>query len=287
MRRSLSTLLTAIGLIALAGCAATASSPRSDDAWVDRWLRIPDSTESALAVAVVDGGMLNHPVLDGRVIERWEAEPIAGTPRNSHATEMAGLILGANQADDDSTTAGIELLDVRVLDEDGLGRPSDVAAGVRWAVERGAEIILMSLSISTDDPDLRSAVEAARASDVLIVASTANGIADSPSYPAEYPGVLGVTSTDSEDALAPLAGAQGADIAAPGHDVFAPTSDRGSRRVSGTSVAAAVAVSVLASCPGMSGLTEAEIVSEAENSGVTITSDRRRIPVLRCISKER
>lgn len=202
MRRTLSTLLTAIGIIALAGCAATAPSSRSDDGWVDRWLGIPDSTDSALTVAVVDGGMPDHPVLDGRVSDRWEAEQIAGTPRNSHATEMPGLLLGASQTDDASITAGIELLDVRVLDEDGFGRPSDVAAGVRWAVEHGAEIILMSLSISTDDADLRSAVEAARASDVVIVASTANGLADSPSYPAEYPGVLGVTSTDSEHALA-------------------------------------------------------------------------------------
>ncbi|KJQ55917.1 S8 family peptidase [Microbacterium sp. SA39] len=287
MRRTLLPILVAIGITALAGCAPTATSLRSDDAWADRWLQIPDSTESTLRVAVVDGGMLEHPVLDGRVFERWEAEPVADTPRNAHATEMAGLLLGANRAGDTSLTAGIELLDVRVLNEDGLGRPADVAAGVRWALERDAEVILMSLSISTDDHDLRTAIEEAHASEVVVVASTANGLAEVPSYPAEYPGVIGVTSMDSERTLAPLAGVRGADIAAPGQNVWAPSSNQGFQLAAGTSVAAATATSVLVACPGMLDLTEPEIVAYAKNSDVTVTSDQRSIPVLRCIPKEK
>lgn len=287
MRRTSSTILTAIGIAVLAGCAPAVTPLRADDAWVDRWLEIPDSTESMLRVAVVDGGLLEHRVLDGRVVDRWEAESTAGTPRNTHATEMAGLVLGANQSDERSITGGIELLDVRVLDEGGLGRPPDVAAGIRWALAKGAEVILMSLSTSTDDQDIRAAVEEARSLEVTLIASTANGISDAPSYPAEYPGVIGVTSVDSELHLAPLAGMRGADIATPGHNVSAPTSNQEFRLASGTSVAAATAASVIASCPGMQDLTESEIVTYAETSGVTVTSDQRSIPVLRCRPKEK
>jgi len=268
----------------LAGCAPSFEpvKPRGD--WVKDWLALPASTGSEVAVAVIDGGVLDHPVLDGRVADEWEAGSLTGLPRTSHGTEMAGLLLGASDVDSTLIT-GIRILDVRVLDDHGSGRPVDIAEGTRWAVARGADLIVMSLSISIDDPDLRNAVAEAVSSGVTVVASTTNGFSDSPSYPAEYPGVIGVTSVSPSLALAPLGVLRGADIAAPGDHVVAPSSEQRFRTLSGTSAAAATAASVIAACPGVLGLDESGVIAYAEDSGATVASDEHSIPVLRCLTK--
>lgn len=271
----------------LPGCTSGEKSRGADAGWVGDWLALPPSAGGDLTVAVIDGGLLDHPVLRGHVIGEWEAEATRGRPRNSHATEMAGLVLGANDGDQARVTRGVLVLDVRVLGEDGSGSPRDIAAGIRWAVARDADFILMSLSVSADDQDFRTAVAEAVAAGVSIVASTANGCSESPSYPAEYPGVIGVTSVSKDFSLAPLAGLRGADIAAPGDQVESPSKNHGFRRVSGTSAAAATAASVIVACVGVQDRDEAGVLRYAEKSGVTAASDGRGTPVLRCLRKEK
>ena len=275
----------ALSVAFLAGCAPLPYAAGPDDDWVEEWLALPMSVGSEMTVAVIDSGVLDYPVLDGRVVGRWEAESTAGGSRTSHATEMAGLLLGVSGADDTSITKGIRILDVRVLDSKGSGRPVDIAAGIRWAVANRADLILMSMSISINDPDLEAAVAEAVACGVTVVASTTNGFSESSSYPAEYPGVIGVTSVSSNLALAPLAGLRGADIAAPGDQVVAASSGHRFRSISGTSVAAATAVSVITACQGVRDLDESGVIAYAENSGAKVASDQRSIPVLRCLKK--
>jgi hypothetical protein len=200
---------------------------------------------------------------------------------------MAGLLLGVRAGGDTPITKGIRILDVRVLDSNGSGRPVDIAAGIRWAVANRADLILMSMSISINDHDLETAVAEAVASGVTVVASTTNGFSDSPSYPAEYPGVIGVTSVSPNLSLAALAGLRGADIAAPGDQVVAPSSGHGFRKISGTSVAAATAASVITACPGVRDLDEFGVIAYAEDSGAKVASNQHSIPVLRCLTKEK
>ena len=271
----------------LGGCASVANPAGPEGDWVEKWLALPVSSGSELTVAVIDGGVLDHPTLDGRVVGGWEAESTAGGLRTSHATEMAGLVLGVSGADDTSITTGIRILDVRVLDSKGSGTQADIATGIRWAVANRADLLLMSMSISINDRGLEAAVAEAVAAGVTIVASTTNGFSESRSYPAEYPGVIGVTSVSSNLALAPLAGLRGADIAAPGEQVMAPSSGHGFRSISGTSVAAATAASVIAAYRGVRGLDESGVIAYAKDSGAKVASDRHSIPVLRCLKKEK
>ena len=161
---------------------------------------------------MIDGGLVDHPTLDGRVVGRLEAESTAGGLRTSHATEMAGLLLGVSGADDTSITTGIRILDVRVLDSNGSGRPHDIVAGIRWAVASRADLLLMSMSISINDRGLEAAVAEAVAAGVTIVASTTNGFSESHSSLAEYPKVIGVTSVAAATAASVIAARNSAGI---------------------------------------------------------------------------
>ncbi len=123
-----------------------------------------------------------------RAAPNWAAWDDAG-----HGTVVAGV--AAASGDDEAGIAGMSwharLLPVKVLDCTGVGRISTAAAGIRYAAERGAHIINISLGSATDSRVLREAVLTAQARGALIVASAGNqpGVV---TYPGAYPGVLSV-----------------------------------------------------------------------------------------------
>ena len=79
------------------------------------------------------------------------------------------------------------------------GSPESLAKAIRDAADQ-AQVINLSLTQETDDPQLRAAVGYAVSRDVVVVAAVGNAHqdtgADPPSYPAAYPGVLGVGAVD-------------------------------------------------------------------------------------------
>lgn len=77
--------------------------------------------------------------------------------------------------------------------------PARLASGIRYAVQHGARIILVPLSIPTGSADLEAAVTEATAAGSLVVAGagerTATGATpDTARYPAAYPSVLAVSA---------------------------------------------------------------------------------------------
>ena len=117
-----------------------------------------------------------------------------------------------------SATRGVKVMPVTVLGADGTGQDSDVIAGVVWAADHGADVILMSFSNpgysrgSAGRARLRL-VEAAPCSSPR-PATTAR---PTPTFPAGDAGVVGVSATDESDELASSSN-YGADtfLAAPG-----------------------------------------------------------------------
>jgi serine protease len=71
---------------------------------------------------------------------------------NGHGTLTAGLMVGAtnNRTGVAAVAPDARALVVKVLNHDGKGYSIDVAAGVRWAVDNGAQVI--NLSIGSDTP---------------------------------------------------------------------------------------------------------------------------------------
>ena len=197
-------------------------------------------------VAVLDTGVdASHPDLDGVVLPGTSILDGSNglSDPNGHGTWMAGIVA----AETDNGTgiagvayAGVSVLPVTVLGADGTGQDSDIIAGVVYAADAGADVILMSFSNPGYSPALQAAVDYAWASGAVLVAATGNDGSGTATFPAGDRGVIGVTSTDSVDALA--AGANygpAAFMAAPGVDITTTSAGGSVASISGTSAAAA------------------------------------------------
>lgn len=220
-------------------------------------------------VAVVDTGVSKHRDLRrGLLTGRDFVDPgTSSTDANGHGTHVAGIV-GAT-ANNRLGIAGLapktKILPVRVLDASGSGSTDVVARGLVWAVDKGADVVNLSLSSGFQDAALRRAVAYAQQRGVVVVAAAGNDggslacLFGCPAqYPAAYPGVIGVGSVDANLSRSSFSSTGSwVDVAAPGGGIVStvPTANRlgcaGASycTISGTSmasphVAAAVAVAL-------------------------------------------
>jgi serine protease len=144
---------------------------------------------------------------------------------NGHGTHVAGTI--AEKTNNGIGLTGLayraKLMPVRVLDEHGRGRASDIAKGIRFATNHGAQVINMSFNFGCEKkvPDVEAALSQAFAKGVVAVASAGNlGSETCVSPPATIPHVIGVGGTTEGACLGnySLAGAD-IDLVAPGGGV--------------------------------------------------------------------
>jgi serine protease len=96
---------------------------------------------------------------------------------------------------------------VRVLDQEGNGDSSTIAAGIRYAVQHGARVINLSIEFSPGTtsgqiPDVASAVTYAHDHGVIVVGAAGNDEDNSVDYPAALPVVISVGATTSDGCLA-------------------------------------------------------------------------------------
>lgn len=144
----------------------------------------------------------------------------------SHGTEVAGI--AAANSNNSAGIAGVnpyaKLLPIQALNDDSYGNTVTVADAVRYAADRGAQVISLSLGTDEEDPYLRSAVQYAIDHGSVVVAASGNDGCDCISYPARYPEVLSVGSFGSSGNASSFSnfGAE-LDILAPGEGMRAPT----------------------------------------------------------------
>ena len=146
---------------------------------------------------------------------------------NGHGTHVASTI-GESTDNGRGVTGlayGAEIMPVRVLDEDGAGRSSDITKGIRFAVRRGADVI--NLSFEFDDtrrqfaadeiPDVLAALRFAHRNGVVVVGAAGNFERAAISYPARAPTVIAVGATTENGCLASYSNVgSGIDLVAPG-----------------------------------------------------------------------
>ena len=158
---------------------------------------------ATVTVAVLDTlADVNHPDLVGKVVKGpdFVTQRCGGrTAAAGHGTAVAGIV-GA-RTDDGQGIASLgwqtKVLSIGVLDECGIGSASSIGRAIRYAVDHGARIVNLSLS-GEASPVLADAVAYARQHGVLVVAAAGNEGSDVPAYPAAYPGVVAVASTDTD-----------------------------------------------------------------------------------------
>jgi serine protease len=111
---------------------------------------------------------------------------------------------------------------VRVLDRHGIGRASEIAKGIRFAVDHGAQVINMSFNFGCGDqvPDVEAALRQAFAKGVVTVASIGNSGPKGEACiapPATIPHVIGVGGTTEGACLGDYALlGEDIDVVAPG-----------------------------------------------------------------------
>ena len=187
-------------------------------------------------VAVVDTGIdLDHPDLSGRILVARSF--VGGSVEDTigHGTFVAGLIAAA--VDNAEGVAGVafpaQLIVAKVAGVEGDIDAADEARAIRWAVNRGARVVNLSLG-GLRDPLRRSrdtysqaeadAIAYARSRGAVVVAAVGNG--DSAprepwpyaDYPSALPHVVGVSAV-SENGAVPRFSNRDAifnDVAAPG-----------------------------------------------------------------------
>jgi len=198
-----------------------------------------------------------------------------------HGTHVAGTV--AQTTDNGKGTAGLafcaRLMPVKVLNRFGWGTLANVAEGIRFATDNGAEVINLSLGGSGKSRILEDAVDHALAKGVVVVAAAGNS-GKSVGYPAGYDGVIAVSASDSNDKIAWFSsrGPQVA-IAAPGVNVTQQTvCDSGRNRCelfgsfSGTSMASPHVAGAAAMMIGL-GASGPEAVRAALASGAVPKDD--------------
>jgi hypothetical protein len=130
---------------------------------------------------------------------------------------------------------------VKVLDRNGSGPTSTIAAGIVWAVNHGAQVINLSLGGAGTTQVLQDAVSFAASKGVLVLAAAGNSGSTTKFYPAAYPSVVSVGATQEDDTLYSWSnrGADWVQVAAPGCDT-APVRGGGYGNFCGTSAATPV-----------------------------------------------
>jgi subtilisin family serine protease len=205
----------------------------------DNWAARP--TLPGMRVAVIDSGIDGtHPEFQGRIAgHKSFVGGSALRDTKGHGTFVAGLM--AARLDNGEGIAGLafpaQLLVAKVVRSDGVVPLEAEARAIRWAVDRGARVINLSLGGIRDplDPehDSFSALEAdavayAVRKGAIVVAAVGNGdqAPEQPwryaSYPAALPHVLGVSAV-ARDGNVPTFSNRDMlynDIAAPGDELF-------------------------------------------------------------------
>jgi thermitase len=213
------------------------------------------ATGSNIVIAIVDTGIdLTHPDLscaDKLTAARWNFVANNSTPQddNGHGTHVAGIAAacGNNGKGVAGVAWGAQLMPVKVLDSNGSGYYSDIAAGITYAVDHGARVVNLSLGGAGSGTVLADAVQYAHDHGVLVVAAAGNcaqggsscgNLGNPAMYPAAYPTVLAVAATDSGDNWASFSEHQPyVDVAAPGVNIYSTLRGGNYGSMSGTSMA--------------------------------------------------
>ena len=196
--------LTATTLAGASPAQAATNDPFYDKLWglqqvhaEEAWAR---STGAGAVVAVVDTGIdFTQPDLAGQILPGATFTGCAGSAPcgngdfkgpdgvnngDEHGTHVAGTIAAVrgNGIGVVGVSPSAKILPVKVL-EDGSGSSEDIAAGIRWATDHGADVINLSLgsipggqaiSITGLDTSMKDAIAYARAQGVLTVAAAGN-----------------------------------------------------------------------------------------------------------------
>jgi Subtilase family len=276
----LAALLAAPAVAIGSASAAQADAVRQQELWVLNAINVAGAWQhthgSGVTVALIDSGV-NGQVSDltGAVTTGRDFSGVNTPPTDPnwgvHGTWMASLIAGHGHAGGSSGIMGVapdaKILSIRAVTDQGdpgyrrYQHESEsrvqqhLADAINYATSKRVSVISMSLGYQGASLPVRRAISAALAQGIVVVASSGNsGGASSGthgnapySFPADYPGVLGVGAVAQDGLPAGFSSDNlSVQVAAPGVRVPAQGRDGQYWLVSGTSPACALTAGVAA-----------------------------------------
>jgi subtilisin len=234
-------------------------------------------TGKGVKVAVLDTGFdFTHPDFAGRTIHR---KSFVGTKqaidKEGHGTHTAAVVGGGKKVKSETggrsetgtrsetesgtrygVAPGARLYIGKIMDDNGEGSDGSALAGIEWALDKGCQVISMSLGASAEEGGGYSLIyeqvgQIAAARNCLLIAAAGNeserglGIVAAVNHPANCPSIMAVGGLTAglevaEYSCAGTGESMGqVDIAAPGDDILSAKPGGGYRRQSGTSMATA------------------------------------------------
>lgn len=225
----------------------------------EAWKAINESL--GVTVAVLDTGVdASHPDLAAKMLAGYNfVDGNTDTADdNGHGTRVAGVI--AASANNGLGIVGIapnaSILPVKVMDAKGLGNYVNIAAGIYYAVDHGARVIMLGFGGQGESMLVHLAVNYAMSKGALVVAAAGNTGDETPIYPAAYPGVVAVGALASDGGIAGFSTRGSVSLVAPGTSIASTDSDGRYSASTGTSMSAAIVAGVAALLAGQPQFTD-------------------------------
>ncbi|MEG4285397.1 S8 family serine peptidase [Microcoleus sp. A006_D1] len=266
-------------------------------------------TGNGIVVAVVDSGVdYTHPDLDGNIwrnpgeiagngidddrngyiddIRGWDFVSGDNNPMDmsfeGHGTHIAGAIAAErNNFGITGVAYNAKIMPVRVLPAFGGGQTNNVANGIRYAADNGADVINLSLGNDFFPSNvINEAIQYANNKGSVVVMAAGNSGDIQPAYPARNADRLGIAvgSIDERGRMdddSNRAGSRPLDyVVAPGVDIYSTTPYDSYETYSGTSMSTAqvsgVAALVLSANPNLTpAQVEYILMTTANRNGLT------------------
>lgn len=133
-----------------------------------------------MLIAIIDSGCFDHILLREKLIygKNFTSE---GNSQNvtdnfGHGTHIAGII--------HDIIPEAQLLIIKVLDRYGYGTIDEITQGIYYALDKGANIINISIGYEDPDDELKTAIETAESKNVPVICAAGND--NTINYPAQY-----------------------------------------------------------------------------------------------------
>ena len=194
---------------------------RAEQAWAT-------SSGAGTVIAIIDSGVdLTHEDLSAKIVSGatfvncgstscgngdWKGPDGVGQSEDAHGTHVAGIAAAVtgNGVGIAGVARDAKIMPIKVLEE-GSGSFEDIALGIRYAADNGADVINMSLGalqgvqaivLTGLETSVVEAVEYAVGKGVAVVAAAGNDAVPLCNEPAFDPGVMCVAATDKREAPA-------------------------------------------------------------------------------------
>ncbi|HEX6485255.1 MAG TPA: S8 family peptidase [Nocardioidaceae bacterium] len=224
--------LTLVAAAIAAPAIATTNDPLRSQQWGLDQIKAEQAwastTGTGAVVAVVDTGVdLNHPDLRANLVPGvtvvgcgkqqttcgngdWKGMDGVGQDNDTHGTHVSGIVAAVtdNGIGVAGTAPDAKVMPIKAL-EDGSGSFEDIATGIRYAADHGANVVNLSLgaipgaqalTITGVDTSVKDAIAYAKSKGVLVVAAAGNDSFPVCGTPSFEDGALCVTATDRNEA---------------------------------------------------------------------------------------